>query len=330
MRKIIFLSFLSMLFALNASATAVAPEAANLNVNEPVLITPVTTPLAAAENLTVYEKTYYWAGENLDVRGHFLNDVAVAGNNIVIDGIVDGDVLAAGNFIIIKGQINGNVRITGNYITIDAQVKKNVTTFGNDIKITSSSTIEKDATAFGNNVSIDGKVKGEIIKKTSAEKQATTVKKEGEFTKYTKISYWIWSMIKLFWLLIVGLILVALGKDWLAKVTERMLCCPGNSLLYGVLGVLLTPVAVIIICVTIIGIPLGLIVLILYIVLLYVSAIFVGTAIGKKILPQASSLIWPMLLGTTIFHGVNLFPYLGGLITFLASCWAIGAIIKNK
>lgn len=329
MKKILFLSFISLFLVLQTNAAAIAPDAVNLNVNAPLLISPVMTT-TTADNLTTYQTTYYWAGENLDVQGRFLNDVIVAGNNIVIDGIVDGDVLAAGNFITVKGQVNGNIRVAGNYITIDAQVKKNVTAFGNNITITSASNIDKDATAFGNSVNINGQVKGEITKKTAADKQTTPVKKDDSLTKYTKISYWIWLMIKLFWLLIVGLILAALGKDWLTKTTDRMLCCPGNSLLYGLLGVLLTPVAIVVICVTIIGIPLGLIVLLLYIILLYISAIFVGTTIGKKILPHNTSLIWPMLLGTTIFYCVNTLPYLGGLITFLASCWAIGAIIHKK
>jgi cytoskeletal protein CcmA (bactofilin family) len=338
MKKTILFSLVGVFFfVLQASAAIIAPDAndidanTNANINESAVTNSTTTPIATmpAQYSKVYEKTYYWSGENLDIEGHFLNDVIVAGNNITIDGLVEGDIIAVGNYITINGQVKGNVRIAGNYLIVDAQVQKNVTAFGNSIIVGKDSIIEKDATIFGNQITIDGQIKGETIKQDSTTQPKKEEKKENAFTKYTELSYWIFLLIRLSWLLICGIVLMAVVKKWIIKTIDKMYCCPGKNLLWGLLAFFLIPVAIIAVCLTIIGMPLGLIALILYIIILYLSAIFIGYAIGKKILPNVKSPIWPMILGTTIFILIDSLPVIGS-ITFIANCWVLGALINKN
>ena len=94
------------------------------------------------------------------------------------------------------------------------------------------------------------------------------------------------------------------------------------------------PLVALVLMMTVIGLPLGLIVLFAYIVILYISKIFVGLAIGRRILTYAkqeiSSPYWHLVVGLIVIAFATRLPLLGffliGLIVMLAG---LGALVMT-
>jgi hypothetical protein len=105
-----------------------------------------------------------------------------------------------------------------------------------------------------------------------------------------------------------------------------------RSFLLG-FGILVgTPVAVVLLCITLIGLPLALIAFALYLIALYLAVVFVGGFIAFLIFKSAQPRTGQALLGyfigllilTVLFH----LPLgIGVILEFLAFCLGLGALM---
>ena len=90
------------------------------------------------------------------------------------------------------------------------------------------------------------------------------------------------------------------------------------------------PVVAVILCVTLVGIGLGIASLLLYLIGLYSGQCFVGVWLGEKMLGAGvgtSTLIGRLALGLLVIRILRLIPYAGGLIMLLVTIWGFGALI---
>jgi hypothetical protein len=98
----------------------------------------------------------------------------------------------------------------------------------------------------------------------------------------------------------------------------------------GVLVLLALPVSAILVCITIVGIPVGIAALFLYAIAIYSTQVFVGAWLGERIL-GASVGFGPTLgrlaLGLAIIRIVRLIPYLGVLVAAIVIVWGLGALV---
>lgn len=396
----LFLFFFCLLFTNTVQALQVAPvsEPENININSNINSTETNTntnitdiaPLIAEENeaiadLKEYKNTFYWAGDALTIKGHFLNDVVAIGNNLTIDGIVDGDVLAVGGTVIIRGEIKGNVRAVGGNIIIEGNVEKNATIAGSQLKIAENANIEKDFIAFGSylevfgtvrsniqgfvkNISINNiingdvnlgnvkqmtlgdqamimgnieytnttdlinsqadKIKGEIIHKAPINPEPS--ENDSRLNKYLTPKFWLWSIIKLLSLLLIGVIIANVFSVTTEHKIKNLYCCPATNFFWGLVILLFVPWLCILLMVTVIGLPLGLITMALYIISIYLAPILIGAALGKQILKSSKSLVLQTVIGVIIFWFIKLIPYAGPIIAWLAISMALGAVMKKN
>ena len=168
--------------------------------------------------------------------------------------------------------------------------------------------------------------------------------------------WWFAKIVGLFGLFVLAMIVVTLFKKGSREISDQMINRPGQSLLWGLVLLIVTPIISFILFFTIIGAPLAVILLIIYGVTIYLSTIFVGLVIGRKILgylqnrkavdvktKKEPSLLWSVILGILVFslvvdmflgfswEGVGLaMTLLTGLIKFLALIWALGAIFVTR
>jgi hypothetical protein len=108
-----------------------------------------------------------------------------------------------------------------------------------------------------------------------------------------------------------------------------------RSLGYGFLFWLGVPVAAVVACITVVGVPVGVILLFCYVILL----LFAGTitsVVAANWLNSRSLANWPywrmvfVSLGTFIvFRLVSLTPFLGWFVFALLVCISFGAILQN-
>jgi hypothetical protein len=98
----------------------------------------------------------------------------------------------------------------------------------------------------------------------------------------------------------------------------------------GVLFLLATPVAALLVCITIVGIPIGIAALLLYVIAIYSSQVFVGTWLGERILGAAVGFgptLGRLALGLGIIRILRLIPYLGALVAAVVIVWGLGALV---
>ena len=94
----------------------------------------------------------------------------------------------------------------------------------------------------------------------------------------------LWMVARFLMALIAGLIIILIAPKRLTSIAEAIRTRPGASAGWGALILFLTPIAAILVCITIIGLPAELITLGLWGIALYLAQIPVGLFIGRCII----------------------------------------------
>jgi hypothetical protein len=314
-------------------------------------------------------------GGNVEISGPVAGDVIAFGGDVKVKGPVAGNVRVAGGTIDIESKIGKNATLFGGNLIIsenseigwnltfgagNADIKGKINGYldGGGANISIGAEVGRDANlkvdSEGSLVLLPGaQIKGDL--KYTAAGQSQLNKDEGAkvegktiFTEFEKSvqekgkswpGYLFWKLICLFGLLVVGLVLVSLGRDKLGKVTSQMSQKPWASLGWGIIYFIITPVLLVLLAATIIGIPLALIGGALYLICLYISQVFAGITIGQILLswPTKSKkkkirppLIWSMILGVVLLLILTSIPLVGWIIKILAIWWGLGAILEVK
>jgi hypothetical protein len=143
--------------------------------------------------------------------------------------------------------------------------------------------------------------------------------------------FFFWS---LFALLIVGMVIVALfknfSKDYLTFAKTQL----GKNIGYGVLLLILTPIAIVILAVLILTIPISLIILASYLVLIYLSMAFAALFVGDYVLSffrketTNNGMFLSMLVGVVLVSLLCHIPFIGGLFGFIIVCFGMGSLVN--
>ncbi|MFA6027476.1 MAG: polymer-forming cytoskeletal protein [Patescibacteria group bacterium] len=308
------------------------------------------------------------AGNNITIDGVVEGDVITAGANVTIKAEVMGNVRAAGGNVYVQGTVHKNVTLAGGQVQINtnAQLDKDLIIFagtadifgpvGGDIKIYAGQvnldntiggdaelgegviTMGENAEIMGNlsytataeeALDVDSKVQGQIKRTEPVATPTSTKEEKGSMSKYLTGGFWLWNLMKMLGLLLVGLIVSSVFKGTTASTVNKMYANPVRGLLVGLAVFLFAPLLAVLAMLTIIGMPLGAIALASYFILLYVSMVFVGAAIGKKIMPNSASLVGPTFIGLIIVYAIKMIPFVGSFILLIGILWALGSLMKK-
>jgi hypothetical protein len=283
------------------------------------------------------------AGGNLRIENEVEKNATLAGGIVILDenSVINGDVIVAGGNIELRGTIRGDVKGVGENIVLAGPIEGNV-----DLKLDSQEgklTLLPGALIKGNltysapeeaDIKSGAEVLGEIFKKPIKEIPSRQLSK-----KIFGFGFLFLKLISLFGLLVVGLVIISLIPGVkVREITNQMMTKPLPSFGWGIIVLIISPVIFLLLFFTIIGIPLALIGLVLYFVSLYIAKVFVGIAVGQKLLEHSEkkisltkskkeqSLFWPMVLGMIIFVIITSIPFIGWLIKLVAVWWGLGAV----
>jgi cytoskeletal protein CcmA (bactofilin family) len=361
--------FTAIAFVMGALACALAlpapAAAADLEHGDPSYMLPagreVKTDLMVVANRTQIDgdvdgDLIVWS-QYLTVNGHVKGDILAVGQEIRVNGPVDGNVrimcqAATLNSVIAKnamgwaqaleldtkakvggtmtlgtevaqlnGQIAGDVLATGELIDING-------TMGHDVNIRS------ERLNIGPSAEIDGATKylGRREPEISpgaklASPIAVSYEKRGP--DYSQGAYY-WHRV-LFWGagFLLGLVLLFVAPGFFFDVSQACRRI-GPAIGFGALFLFATPIAAIAVCLTIVGLSVGLPVLVLYVIALYSTKIFVGAWLGERILGPGVGFgpaVGRMALGLLIIRGLLMLPYVGFLVGLLTVLMGLGAIV---
>ncbi|MCX5780199.1 MAG: polymer-forming cytoskeletal protein, partial [Firmicutes bacterium] len=102
------------------------------------------------------------AGQSITINGQVKGDIIAAGNSVSVNGSVLGDVRTVGNTIDVNGTVDGNVTAAGNSLSISkgAIIKRDALLMGNTIYV--SGPIGGQVLGNGSQIQLNAPINGEV------------------------------------------------------------------------------------------------------------------------------------------------------------------------
>lgn len=298
------------------------------------------------------------AGGMLEITGEIEDDVRVAGGNINIQGAVIGDSLtvAGGNVNVEEGSvIGGGILFGAGSVNINTDVTRGIMGGGGSVRIDGS--VGKDVyvgaeeLTLGTKAAVAGDltyqaekearlletatVSGRIRQILPSQKRVTVEMNKPELIKEVgkkfKFGMALWSYSAA--LVVGGLALYFFRKPSQQIVSELEKNWPA-CLGWGFLLIIVALPALIMLMVTMIGLPLALILGLLFVIDLYLSKLVVGMALGRKLeslFPkQKMGVYLSFALGLAVYYLLGSLPVLGVFVKLVALVLGLGAIFSYK
>ncbi|MEE9226088.1 MAG: hypothetical protein V3U68_07835 [Bacteroidota bacterium] len=289
-------------------------------------------------------------GGNVTLRGSVIDDIRTAGGNLRIDGKVGKDVTAAGGHVELgsASQVEGNVLAAGRKIYVGGIIKQKAKLTGGEITVTGTIEESADLSAehvtiakgarFGKDLSVRVRKRENVqVAEGTVGGQLTIDVREEELAKpgalilgMPRFQFWF----KVFWILSLlasGLVFALALPDQMYVVGKFLWAQPAKSLLWGLIGLVVIPAAVLILSITVIGLPLALFVLVVYLWLLYLSQLSLGIVLGYLLFAAAEkrgfALFAAFAGGFIIIQALTFIPVLKIVVVLLGLVLGMGALL---
>ncbi|MEN3003930.1 polymer-forming cytoskeletal protein [Dehalobacterium formicoaceticum] len=310
--------------------------------------------------------TTFAAGQSVIVDGIINGDLIVAGQYVHINGKVTGNIYAAAQNLEIKGAVTGDVFGVGQMATVtsDALLSRDVFLAGETVTFSGAAgrqlfvgvnrmilqgTVGDNANIAAENISIQDSavIKGNLNYNSANEALISSQAQITGERNWHKSSPgqakdekrpmmpWQGALMNMLWSIASALLLWFVIKIWRpeawAKTTRTITQQPLKTIGVGALVLILTPIVAILLMVTMIGIPLGIILGLIYSVSLYLAkivvAIFIGAWVANKFSwPEKHKGVWLALLGLVIYSVASIIPWVGFPVILITLLTGLGAI----
>ena len=275
-------------------------------------------------------------GETININGDVGGDVITGcGNvNIASTARVGGDFLFGADIAGIDGPIEGNIKGNGREVTISNGVNGNVELEVESLTILSTANIGGDLN-YTSEEEADIQSGAQIAGATT-HKLPEVKKDEAKVFPFVLFFGTLGKVMSFLMVLVTGLIIILLAPRRLTSIAEAIGSRPGPSAGWGALIVFVTPIAALLVCFTIIGIPVGLITLALYGIALYVAQIPVGLFIGRwiigrfRVVEGKAIMIGALAIGLAILKLLSLIPYFGVVVGVAVVIFGLGAVVAAE
>ncbi|MBT4495679.1 polymer-forming cytoskeletal protein [bacterium] len=294
------------------------------------------------------------AASNIIISGEVLGNVRVAGSNVTIESEIGRNVMAAGSNIIltsnaevikhlnlagavldVRSNVGGNFEAAGESMKISGEIGGNTDLYFDktgkvvflppahlmgDFKYTASEEL-----IISDDVTIDGEVVyNQFVPKVNKK----------QFLGLFTVGYFLFKLIQLFGLLVIGLVIVSLTKKKVKETADLMIKNPLAQIGMGIVWFIITPIIVVLLLVTVIGMPLAFLLSLIYIIFICLSKVFAGIAIGVMLTKafgwDKATLIGSMVLGIIALTLLKSIPVIGWLVGLVTMWWGIGGLVEIK
>lgn len=300
--------------------------------------------ILAGESVNSYANGEYgfMAANNLNISGDVLKDNFVAGNNINVIGDIGRDAYLFGSIININGTIGRNLYVYGSEINISGTINGDAKVSADKIFISSEATISGDieinaeyieieeGTQIGGVVTYNSNAKEIIIPNSVRNNKNDIVDIQIEeenilVSEIKDIAKWICINIVLF---IITILICPAFFDKIDKIfKEKDTMIIGNSIGWGLLLFITTPIISIIALITVIGSALGFAALLIYIVILVYSTVITGYLLGRILFDNKNLNKYLIgVIGIVIIEILRRLPVIGGIMSFIVLLVSIGVI----
>ncbi len=313
------------------------------------------------------EGDVYAVGGTVVVSGEVEGDVLVLGGKVRITGPVVGSLRVLGGEVELASSVGRNVSMAGGKLLLapGSYVVGNVAVAAGELEL--RGIVEGVVEAAAGGAVISGEVQGPVelwldrqgtvtildtavlgstfryraarVAKVAAGATLAQVPEQLQLPMYhsprTQVGWWLGELAWFFGLAVLAMVLIYLLPRKVQEVAEEALAKPWPSLGWGAAWLVLAPIGVIVLGITIIGLPLALVLTALYIIGLFVAQVAVGAAVGWYVrsLPtfqaiQSWKLFPVVLMGLLLYRLVTAVPYIGSLVALVALLWGWGALLR--
>lgn len=324
---------------------------------------PVVNPFEGPDN-GYFEGDKYIFEDNVKLEESVNGNVYIFGQNIEIgkDVVVLGNAFVGGNSVTIEANVSGTIFILGENVVINGECQ-DLYAFSTNFTLGENAYVERDVKVAGTNVAIKGLINRDLVSaannttiggglftkvarnisysgtldasndikekavsfKTDFDMEETEAEISAIGEKFSKTILTLGKLVSISTSIVLALIFALVFKNRNDENENYF-----TSLIIGMLYVIITPLASVLIMLTIIGLPIGLLLLFLYILAMFISVPAAIVVIAQKTFkePTVLKVVLLAVVLIAVFNGVLLVPFLGGLIEFLLNSYGLYKIVS--
>jgi cytoskeletal protein CcmA (bactofilin family) len=290
------------------------------------------------------------AGGTINVMGEVGQDLRAAGGNIIVNNIINGDMVVAGGTVDLtsNSSVRGDVLVAGGQVVINGPVDGNITVRGGDVTVNSEVKGKLSVTAAQKlTIGSRAKIAGNVSYTSPSEAQidsgavmsgaieykpmAVKDKRAGKAGFAAGLTFlWLGKMIAL---IAAALVIFYFFRKETNQIAESALQNFPKQLLRGFIFLFLVPIAVVILMITLIGLPLAFIALFAYLSLLILAGVYSGVVFGGvlyKLIERKlqATITWEnIVVGIVALSLLAVIPFIGWLIALVFFLVALGSVI---
>ncbi len=271
------------------------------------------------------------AASEVNIGGYIGDDLLFGGGDLTISStaVIGGDFLFAAGKVRVDGVISGYIRGAGDEVTLADGVGGDVDIGVDELAVTSGVFIQGNLTYTSENEAViqSGAQIGGTI--THNLPRMSWLFREGILSTILA------RLLSFLMILAIGVIIVLVAPRRMALMSDTIRTKPWWSLGWGAIILFATPAAAVVVCITIVGIPLALISLALYGIAIYLSQIPAALFIGRWLIghfnetDSRGSMVGALALGLAILCLLRMIPYLGFFIGLAAVLFGLGAALVS-
>ncbi|HEU4438955.1 MAG TPA: hypothetical protein VFT36_06875 [Methylomirabilota bacterium] len=314
---------------------------------------------------TVNGDVYAFGGQVV-IDGRVNGDVIVAAGRVSISGRVSQDVRVAGGQVTLSGEVGRNVTVAGGSVELarGAAIKGGLVAAGGTVHV--AAPIEKVARVAAGSLIVSSRIGGNLDAAVGALTLASNADVQGDVRYMSRreasvdrgaqirgrlsrtappgptprrlVAFLAGGALLLLAVSFVStLVLGLLSIRFLPRYHESAVAIlrekPWTALGVGFLAAVVTPVVCLLLLVTIVGAPLGLILALAYAVVIYWGRIFVASRLGEvvcRLFRAAPGPGWTFLVGLVVYYLLVLIPLVGRLVVGLVVLFGLGAELIGR
>ena len=274
-------------------------------------------------------------------------NIAVVGGNLTIekDAIVNGDTVIVGGNLTMDGQVNGDVVVVGGNLTVSSTVNGGIVVVGGQVHLTKTAVVMGDISSMGGQVDKDpgAEVSGNIVNNAPPinipEVNNVPSLPDAPTPPAADVSpFWQAAGVvgRSIAIALIGMLLVLFLHPQLEQVADKVMGQPLMAGGYGLLALIVTPFAIVVMAVTIIMIPVALLTVFILPIMWLFGMIALGHEVGERF-TKAINQTWAPVLATgfgtfllLLVSGLfGLIACIGWLVPFLLALLAIGGVVRT-
>jgi cytoskeletal protein CcmA (bactofilin family) len=303
-------------------------------------------------------------GQEVTVRGNVTGNLVTGAQRVTVEGMIGGTILSGARDLTFENaragrdlyafanaveigdgaNVAGNAFGFGETVRLDGRVGDDFRGFGNTVTV--SGAVEGDLDGYAGTITIQptARVGGNVTGHVDSAGDLTVadgatiggtvderiVEREQRRNRYETFGYYFSQIIRLAGMFVTGLLLL-----WLFPVLRTVSLPDALAVLrsagIGLAAAVTMPVAALIFCVTIVGIPLGLLTFVIGAIGLYFSKAVVAEIIGRGVLQNPERPPhWAMtlLVGLVIVVVAINLPWIGGFVNLVLTLVGFGVIVS--